>query len=210
MLTRIDKYVKTAVIIIFSLLFLNTVSAADLQKPQQIIQTVSDTLQKKMQDKAFTGNFAQVVQFVRSVIEPHTDFDKIAPLVLGKHWKTATPEEQTRFKREFQTLIIRAYARAFVEYNDWKLQYLPLEMPLGAAKVMVKTKVLQPRLEAVEVFYRMYDNSGSWKVYDILINGVSLVTTYRSTFNDDIQRKKSLGAVIDDLANRNSQALKAQ
>ncbi|MBK8816620.1 MAG: ABC transporter substrate-binding protein [Methylococcaceae bacterium] len=206
---------RSNIIAVFIMAFLAMVvmvdvCAASLQLPQQTIATVSDTLQKKLQDKSFTQDFARVTQFVNSVIEPHTDFDRIAPLVLGKHWKTATEPDRERFKHEFQTLIVRAYARAFVEYNDWKIDYLPLDIPKDTTKVVVKTRVLQPRLQPVEVDYRMFLNNGEWKVYDILIDGVSLITTYRSSFNDEIQKKGSLAAVIDNLAQRNSEALKSK
>lgn len=184
--------------------------ADDLQPPQQIIQSVSTQLQQKLQDKAFTKNFAQVTRYVNGVIDPHTDFDKIAPLVLGKHWKTATTDEQERFKHEFQTLIIRTYSRAFVEYNDWTMRFMPLEMSNEATKVVVKTEVLQPGLQPVDVNYRMLLSNGEWKVYDIMIDGVSLVTNYRSTFNDEIQSKGSLSAVIDNLVKRNAEALAAK
>jgi phospholipid transport system substrate-binding protein len=184
--------------------------AEDLQPPQQIIQNVSTKLQTKLKDKAFTNDFSQVTQYVNSIIYPHTDFDKIAPLVLGKYWKTATTEEQERFKHEFQTLIVRTYSRAFVEYNNWTMRFMPLDMSNEATKVIVKTEVLQPGLQPVDVNYRMLLSQGEWKVYDIVINGVSLVTNYRSTFNDDIQKKGSLSAVIDALAKRNTEALAAK
>lgn len=179
-----------------------------LQPPQLVIQNVSDTLQKKLQDKSFTSNFARVVQFVDDLIKPHTDFDRIAPLVLGKHWKTASSEDRERFKNEFRTLLVRTYSRAFVEYKDWTIRYLPLDMPKDATKVIVKTEVLQPGMNPADVNYRMFLNKGQWKVYDIMIEGVSLVTNYRTTFNEDIQRKGSLGPVIDNLAQRNVEALK--
>ncbi len=184
--------------------------AEDLQAPQKVIQSVSSQLQQKLKDKAFTKDFAQVTRFVNGVIDPHTDFDKIAPLVLGKHWKAATTDEQERFKHEFQTLIVRTYSRAFVEYNDWTMHFMPLEMSNEAAKVVVKTQVLQPGLQPVDVNYRMILSNGEWKVYDILIGGVSLVTNYRSTFNDEIQSKGSLSAVIDSLVKRNAEALAAK
>ena len=186
------------------------VIAEDLQPPQQIIQSVSAQLQQKLKDKTFTKDFAQVTQFVNGVIYPHTDFDKIAPLVLGKHWKTATTGEQERFKHEFQTLIVRTYSRAFVEYNDWTMRFMPLEMSNETTKVIVKTEVLQPGLQPVDVNYRMFLSKGEWKVYDIMIDGVSLVTNYRSTFNDEIQTKGSLSAVIDSLVKRNAEALSAK
>lgn len=184
--------------------------AEELQSPQQVIQSVSEKIQQKLKEKSFTKNFVQVTQFVNGVIYPHTDFDKIAPLVLGKHWKTATIEEQKRFKQEFQTLLVRTYSRAFVEYNDWSMHFLPVEMSDDATKVMVKTQVLQSGLQPVDVNYRMVLSKGEWKVYDILIEGVSLVTNYRSTFSDEIQSKGSLSAVIDGLVKRNAEALAAK
>ncbi|WP_333878462.1 MlaC/ttg2D family ABC transporter substrate-binding protein [Methylobacter sp.] len=196
--------------LLLGLISTTQVIADDLQPPQQIIQSVSTQLQKKLQDKTFTQNFAQVTQFVNGVISLHTDFDRIAPLVLGKYWKTATTAEQDRFKREFQTLIVRTYSRAFVEYNNWTLHFMPLEMSNEATKVVVKTEVLQPGLQPVNVNYRMFLNNGEWKVYDIMIEGVSLVTNYRSTFNEEIQTKGSLSAVIDGLAKRNAEALSAK
>jgi phospholipid transport system substrate-binding protein len=181
--------------------------AGELQTPVQVIQNVSETLQKKLQDKSFTKDFAQVTQFVNGVIDPHTDFDKIAPLVLGKHWRTATPEEKERFKQEFQTLLVRAYSRAFVVYNNWTITFMPLESSNDAKKAYVKTKVLQPDQQPISVDYRMILSKGEWKVYDIIIDGVSLVTNYRATFNDEIQNKGSISTVIDWLAKKNAEAL---
>ena len=196
--------------VLLGLMAVTDLMAGELMLPQKVIQSVSTQLQERLKDKSFTRDFAQVNQFVNGVINPHTDFDKIAPLVLGKHWKTATPVEQDRFTHEFQTLLIRTYSRAFVEYSDWTIRYLPLEMPNEATKVIVKTKVLQPGQNPVDVNYRMYLIKGEWKVYDIMIDGVSLVTNYRSTFNEDIQRKGSLSAVIDALAKRNAEMLAAK
>ena len=196
--------------LLLGLSFSTEVLAEALQAPQQIIQVVSSKVQQKLKDKAFTKNFLEVTKFVNSVINPHTDFDKIAPLVLGKHWKDATTEEQARFTHEFQTLIVRTYSRAFIEYTDWTLRFMPLEMTNEDAKVIVKTEILQPGLQPVEVSYRMFSMNGEWKVYDIMIEGVSLVTNYRSTFSNEIQTKGSLSAVIDGLVKRNAVALAAR
>ena len=149
----------------------------------------------------------KVTEYVNGVIDPHADFDKISVLVLGKLWKTATNEEQERFKHEFQTLLVRTYSRAFVEFNNWSIRFLPIEMESGATKIIVKTEVTQPSQQPVEVSYRMLLSKGEWKVYDIMIDGVSLVTNYRSTFSEQIKTKGSLSAVIDDLAKRNVEAL---
>jgi phospholipid transport system substrate-binding protein len=193
--------------LLLGLMPVTVVIADELQSPQQVIKSVSTQLQERLHDKSFTQNFAQVNQFVNGVIDSHTDFEKIAPLVLGKHWKTATTVERERFTHEFQTLLVRTYSRAFVEYNDWSIRFTPLVMPSEATKVIVKTEVLQPGQQPVAVNYRMFLTKGEWKVYDIMIDGVSLVTNYRSTFNNEIQRKGSLSAVIDDLAKRNAEKL---
>ncbi|MCX7098317.1 MAG: ABC transporter substrate-binding protein [Methylococcales bacterium] len=184
--------------------------AADLLPPQQAIETASSKLQNKMQDKTFIKDFSKVTQFVNETILPSTDFDKISSLVLGKLWKSATPDERERFKHEFQTLLVRTYSRAFVEFKDWSIRYLPIEMEDGSNKVIVKTEVLQPGLQPVSVNYRMLLADGKWKAYDIMIEGVSLVTNYRTTFTNEMQTKGSLNAVIDGLAKRNSEALAAK
>ncbi|MGJ0430237.1 MlaC/ttg2D family ABC transporter substrate-binding protein [Methylobacter sp.] len=181
--------------------------AADLLPPQQAIEDASTKLHAKLQDKTFAQDFVQVTRFVNEVIMPHTDFDRISALVLGPIWKTATNDERARFKQEFQTLLIRTYSRAFVEFRDWTVRFLPLEMEPGATKAVVKTEVLQPGIQPVAVNYRMVQSQGNWKAYDIMIEGVSLVTNYRTTFTNEVKTKGSLAAVIDGLAKRNAEAL---
>ncbi|MCL7421512.1 MAG: ABC transporter substrate-binding protein [Methylobacter sp.] len=181
--------------------------AAELLPPQQAIEEASTKLQAKLQDESFIQDFVQVAGFVNEAILPHTDFDRISALVLGQIWKTATNEERQRFKQEFQTLLVRTYSRAFVEFRDWSVRFLPLDMEPGATKVIVKTEVLQPGIQPVAVNYRMVLSKGQWKAYDIMIEGVSLVTNYRTTFSNEVKTKGSLNAVIDGLAKRNAEAL---
>ena len=193
-----------------SLMPLTSVTAEELSAPQQAIYTASTQLQSKLQEKSFTKDFSKITEYVREVIYPHTDFDRIAALVLGKLWKTATYDERERFKQEFQTLLIRTYSRAFIEFKEWTVRFLPLEMEAGATKVIVKTQVLQPGIQPIAVDYRMALHNGEWKAYDIMIEGVSLVTNYRTTFSNEVQTKGSLNAVIDGLAKRNAEALAAK
>lgn len=193
--------------LLLALMPLTRVMADDLLPPQQAIYEASQQLHEKMQDQNFIKDFPQVTQFVNQVIFPHTDFDKISALVLGKNWKVATADEKERFKHEFQTLLVRTYSRAFTEFKGWSVRFLPLEMESGATKVIVKTEVLQPGIQPVGVDYRMFLTNGVWKAYDIMIEGVSLVTNYRTTFTDEVEKKGSLNAVIDGLAKRNAEAL---
>ncbi|WP_432744003.1 ABC transporter substrate-binding protein [Methylobacter sp. G7] len=192
---------------LLGLMPVTNVIAAELLPPQQAINVASMQLQERMQDKSFTTDFAKITEFVNKAIYPHTDFDRIAALVLGKLWKTATNDERERFKHEFQTLLVRTYSRAFVEFKDWSVRFLPLDMEGDATKVIVKTEVLQPGIQPIGVNYRMLLSNGEWKAYDIMIEGVSLVTNYRTTFTNEVQSKGSLNAVIDSLAKRNAEAL---
>ncbi len=197
-------------LVLLGLLSVTHVAAADLLPPQQAIENASSQLKDKLQDKSFTHDFSKITQFVNQVIDPYTDFDRISALVLGKLWKTASTEEKERFKHEFQTLLVRSYSRAFIEFKEWSVRFLPLNMENGATKVIVKTEVLQPGIQPIGVDYRMFLHEGQWKAYDILIGGVSLVTTYRTTFSNEVQSKGSLSAVIDGLAKRNAEALAAK
>lgn len=192
---------------LFGLMQVNKAMASDLLPPQQAIEKASLKLQEKLQDKSFTKDFSKIAEFVNDVIYPHTDFDRISALVLGQNWKAATNDERQRFKHEFQTLLVRTYSRAFVEFHDWSVRFLPLNMENGATKVIVKTEVLQPGMQPIAVNYRMLLSKGDWKAYDIMIEGVSLVTNYRTTFSNEVKTKGSLNAVIDGLAKRNAEAL---
>jgi phospholipid transport system substrate-binding protein len=183
------------------------VSAADLIEPQKIIESTSSQLKVRMQEPGFKQDFRKITEFVHSVIYPHADFDLISSLVLGKLWKEATPAEKDNFKREFQTLLIRTYSRAFVEFKDWSIRYLPVNPEEDERKVVVKTEILQPGLQPIAVNYRMLNSKGAWKVYDILIEGVSLVTNYRTSFKNEVERTGSLQEVISQLAKRNTEAL---
>ena len=196
--------------LLLALMPFTKVMAENLLPPQQVIADASNQLQQRMQDKNFLKDFNQVTQFVNQTIYPHTDFDKISALVLGKNWKAATPDEKERFKHEFQILLIRTYSRAFSEFKDWSVHFLPLDMEPNANKVLVKSEVLQPGVKPIGVDYRMALIGGQWKAYDIMIEGVSLVTNYRTTFNNEIQTKGSLSAVIDGLAKRNAEALSSK
>ena len=195
---------------LLSLLPFASAQAENLLPPQHAIEIASTQLQKKLQDKSFTKDFSKITEYVREVIYPHTDFDRIAALVLGKLWKTASYDERERFKQEFQTLLVRTYSRAFVEFKEWTVRFLPLEMEADATKVVVKTQVLQPGIQPIAVDYRMVLHDGEWKAYDIMIEGVSLVTNYRTTFSNEVQTKGSLSAVIDGLSKRNAEALAAK
>lgn len=200
------RFFKLAIVngFVCLILFLCANSQADdsLSPPQQVIQKTSDELQSTLQTAEMRNNVEKAREFVQTVLEPHTDFGRFSALVLGKHWKKASADQKSRFKKEFKGLLVRTYATAFTEYSDWEIRYLPLRTNSDDKKVVVKTEVLQPGAAPVSISYRMINKKGEWKVYDIIIEGISLIKNYRTSINNDIKSTGSLDSVIDKLAAR--------
>ena len=185
------------------------VQAGDpLLPPQLVIQHTSDELQGSLQKPEYKKDFAKATRLVEGIIDPHVDFDRVSMLILGKYWKTANPDQQARFKREFRTLLVRTYTTAFTEYANWSIRYLPLKMEPTDKRVLVRTEILQTGAQPVAVHYRMVNVKGEWKVYDIMIEGISLIQNYRTSFTNEIARTGNLEQLISELAQRNSNALK--
>ncbi len=191
--------------------------AADLSAPQQAIQSASNQLKAHFQDENFNQNFAEINHFVEGVINPYMDFDKISSLVVGKYWRGASADEKMNFKKEFKTLLIRTYSRAFIDFKEWTIRFLPLNMEKSVRKVKktkavtVQTKILQPGKRPFSIDYRMWLINGEWKVYDIMIEGISLVKNYRKSIGTRVSRPgASLASVTAYLAKKNSDALAAK
>ncbi|MGX2042123.1 MlaC/ttg2D family ABC transporter substrate-binding protein [Methylocaldum sp. MU1018] len=183
--------------------------AETLLPPQQVIQETSNAVKQALRENGYKLDIPKATRIVKEILEPHVDVDRAAMLILGKHWRTATPEQRERFKNEFRMLLIRTYTAAFTEYKDWNIRYLPLQTPLEDKKAVIRTEILQSGAKPVAVDYRMIDANGEWKVYDVLIEGISLVQNYRTTFSDDIARTGSLDNVIQELARHNAAGSKA-
>jgi len=177
-----------------------------LTAPQLVIQQTSEELQKSLQKPEYKKDFAKATRLVDQILEAHVDFDRVSILILGKYWKTATPEQQVRFKKEFRSLLVRTYTTAFTEYANWNIRYLPPK--LEENKAIVHTEILQAGAQPVKVDYRMVNLNNDWKVYDVMIEGISLVQNYRTSFTNEVARTGSLDQLITELSQRNSSALK--
>lgn len=178
-----------------------------LSAPQKVIQETADQLQRTLQKPEIKSNFTKATQVVDSIIEPHIDFDRVSVLVLGKYWKTATTEQKARFKQEFRRLLVRTYTTAFTEYANWNIRYLPSQ-DSGDDKTLVRTEILQSGAQPVAVNYRMINTKATWKVYDVLIEGISLLQNYRTSFTNQIADGGSVDQLIKDLTARNDSAHK--
>jgi phospholipid transport system substrate-binding protein len=144
-----------------------------------------------------------IYPLVEDLVLPHFDFVKMSQWVLGKNWRKADRVQREQFTNEFRTLLVRTYAKALLEYTDESMSYLPFHAEEGAKKVLVKTEIQQAGGPSIPLHYSMYQNkAGAWKVYDIKVDGVSLVLNYRSSFATEI-RNGGIPKLLEKLARMN-------
>ena len=144
-------------------------------------------------------------RLVRDVVFPRLDRERTAQWVLGANWRTATPAQREQFIAEFSDLLLRTYGTALRQYDSEKLNYLPAQAPAGADRVTVRTEIIRPDGPKVSVDYLLTNRSGEWKVYDVIIENVSLVVTYRSEYSAIIKRD-GMDGLLKQLADRNRSA----
>ena len=188
-----------------------SVIAAELNEPQQVLQETSDLLYKIVQkDKERLSDRHFVLDLVNEVIEPRVDLNKISRLVLGKHWRKASDDQKTAFQKEFKNLLVNTYATAFKEFDEWTVHFLPMSLAPSDKRVVVKTEIIIPARPPIAVNYRMARNKdGVWRAYDVIIEGISMVTNYKGSFSSSIKRSGGLDNVIKDLAQKNEESKKA-
>ena len=187
------------------LCFTSTIFA--MEKPDELVKrTAEDVLAIVKSDKDIqSGNQEKLYRLAEEKILPNFNFDRVSRLVLGKNWTRATPEQKSAFQTEFKTLLLRTYSVALSKYKNQTIDYKHLRMAEGATNVTVKTAILQSGGQPVVVDYSLEKQADAWKVYDIVIEGVSLVTNYRSQFTQEI-RQNGLDSLIKKLADKNTTA----
>lgn len=181
----------------------------DLQEPQLVIEKTARELKERIGTLAQQGNIIETMHIVDDVLSPHVDQHRVSALALGKYWKKANPDERAAFEQEYKNTMLRLYASAYASYKDWSIRHLPLKLKSDAKKAIVKIQVERSEGPPVEMSYRMINKAGDWKVYDIIIEGISLVSNYRNQFTEIIdQNKGSVKALIEHLAEKNREAIK--
>ena len=188
-------------------LFVNAgVANAEIAPDVLVKQTADDVLTIIKNDKEIqSGNQQKLYAVVEEKILPNFDFDRVCRMVLGKNWKAATPEQQASFQKEFRSLLLRTYSNALGKYRDQIIEYKPMRYEPDAKNVSVKTQILQNGAQPVQVEYSLVKGANGWKVYDIVIESVSLVTNYRSQFSNEI-RQNGLDSLNTKLADKNKSA----
>ncbi|HEY9268710.1 MAG TPA: ABC transporter substrate-binding protein [Methylotenera sp.] len=196
----------TSLVLSAGLMFSSGAAVAEVSADELVKQTAEDVMSTIKSDKDIqAGNQQKIFALAEEKILPNFDFDRVCRMVLGKNWKSASPEQQATFQKEFRSLLLRTYATALSKYKNQVIEYKPLRAEPGAKNVSVKTQILQPGGQPIAVDYSLIKGDSGWKVYDIVIESVSLVTNYRSQFSNEI-RTNGLDSLNKKLAEKNKAA----
>lgn len=189
------------------LLFAAGVARAEVVAPDVLIRaTVQDVVAIVKQDKDIqAGNQKKILELVDAKVLPHFDFTRMTQLAVGKHWRTATAEQKKTLSAEFRNMLVRTYTRAFVEYRNQTVEVLPFKMAADADEATVKTMINKPGAQPIPVDYEMKKGANGWKAFDIVISGVSMVMSYRGTFDTEVQ-KNGIDGLIRMLTDKNVNA----
>ena len=180
--------------------------------PDELARSVTDevlaVLRAEPDIKA--RNPDKLMNLIETKVLPHFNFTRMTQLAVGKNWRSANAQQRGALVDQFRLLLVRTYTTAFTSYRDQKIIYRPLRMRPDDEDVVVRSQVIQPGAPPVGVDYSMEKNGNGWKVYDVAIEGVSLVQNYRSSFNNEIQHG-GIDGLIQALDSKNRQlAQKAQ
>ena len=179
--------------------------AQDNSPDALIKQVTEEVLSIVRQDKDIqSGNTRKAIDLVEAKVLPHFNFLRMTALAMGRDWNKATPEQKKVLSEEFKTLLVRTYSNALTGYRDQTIRYRPTRMQNESTEVVVKTEVLQSGGKPIQLDYSLEKQQDGWKVYDVIVAGVSLVTNYRDTFNQEV-RANGVDGLIQMLANKNKQ-----
>ena len=200
---------KSFLNLIFAFFFFITTSSviADEIKAEdarELIKTRSEEVisHVKLHRKSLKEDSSKLYSLVNKKMVPHIDFTRTSRWILGKHWRKASKEQRLQFSNEFKKLLIRTYSKALLKLSDEKINYPPVKGSVKKGKVSVKSEIILPDGRRFNVKYRMHHKDQDWKIYDISVDGVSLISTYRSTFSTEIG-KVGLEGLLENLVKKN-------
>lgn len=197
---------KSLFSLLLGLFVLCTPALAQEESPDALIKRVTeDVLTIVRQDKDIqSGNTKKAIALVEAKVLPHFNFMHMTALAVGRYWREATPEQKKQLSEEFKTLLVRTYSNALTGYKDQTVRYKPTKMQSGDTDVLVRTEIVQSGAKPIGLDYSVEKLPEGWKVYDVVVAGVSLVSNYRDTFAQEINANK-IDGLIKMLANKNKQ-----
>jgi phospholipid transport system substrate-binding protein len=178
--------------------------AADIAPDELVRKTVDEVLTLIKADKDLqSGNQKKLLELVDARVLPNFDFTRMTQLAMGRNWRDASAPQKEALTREFRTLLVRTYSTSLSQYRNQTIEVKPARVAPADTETVVKTVIVQPNGPGVPIDYSMAKEAGGWKVYDVVIDGVSLVTTYRGSFSDQV-RQGGIDGLVKTLTDRNA------
>lgn len=173
------------------------VQAHNHEQPLELVQNTANRMLAEMKSRKseLQSNPEEIYQLVDQIVLPRFDFKRMSRLALGRYWRRASEAQKQAFTNAFRELLVRTYATALLNYSDEEIVYKPLRQSPRANEVTVNTLVSEPGGTPVPIDYRLHRENGQWKVYDVSVDGISLVSNYRSSFASQIRRYKMDGLI---------------
>jgi phospholipid transport system substrate-binding protein len=204
------KFVAT---LIFSMTLVCTSMAAtaEILPPDELVKkTVKEVLELISQNKhASEPNPKKLMDFIDAKVLPHFNFERMTKLAVGKYWRTATPEQKAALIVEFRALLVRTYIKALTTYTDVSVETKPVAIQAGTTEVTVKTVILRPSAPPIPANYEMEKTDGGWKMFDLTVEGISLVSTHRNSFGEKV-KQEGIDGLIKSLMLLNSEQTNAK
>lgn len=190
-------------ILLVTVAFLTVTVVQAKSQPTDVVQQMADQVIERLRvHKPLTDN--QAFALVEELILPHLDFNSFSRLTLGKYWRQASPEQRTAFTLAFQQLLMRSYATSLNAYNGESIEHLG-EREEGENRLLIQTQMLRVQGAPVRIDYRLQLRDDVWRIYDVVIEGISLIMTYRTSFSEEISRI-GLDGLIAKLSDNNTKA----
>ena len=166
----------------------SSVVMAEDATPDVLVKNVTnEVLDIVRKDKDIqSGNTKKAIDLVEAKVLPNFDFGRMTTLAVGRDWKSANATQQKTLTDEFHTLLVRTYSNALTAYKSQTIDFRPLKMAAGDTDVTVRTEVKQAGAKPISIDYSLEKTDNTWKVYDVVVGGVSLVTSYRDQFKQEI------------------------
>jgi phospholipid transport system substrate-binding protein len=174
------------------------------EAPDALVKRIADELVAiiKSDKDLQAGNSRKVVELAEQKVLPHFDFARMTRLAVGRNWAQASDPQKEALTKEFRTLLVRTYSTSLSQYRNQTIEVKPTKIAAQDTEATVRTAVLQQGGPPIPIDYAMEKTDSGWKVYDVIIDGASLVTTYRGSFNDQIQ-KGGIDGLVKTLQERN-------
>jgi len=197
-------FTSVAVAVTVALSFASLNAHAEDAADEVIRKNVNEVLSALKSDKDMqSGDIKKIEKLAEEKILPHFNFPHMTQLAVGRNWRDASDAQKSSLTEQFRTLLLRTYSSTLSQYRNQTIDVKQLKTAAADTEVVVKTAVIQPGGQPIPIDYSMEKTPTGWKVFDVLIDGVSLVTNYRSSFNTEI-KASGIDGLIKSLTDRNA------